>query len=1131
MYGTGEPAPVAENRLDELIAAYLQALQEGELPDRAALVGQHPELAEQLQEFFDDHDWMQRLAGEPVVRHEPLAEDESHQSLKTTLIVAPAARRGRRRGGRTDGADPPGSFGDYDLLDEVGHGGMGVVYKARQCSLNRLVALKMIRFSHLASNEEIERFRSEAELAAGLDHPGIVPIYEVGEVAGQHYYSMALVEGLSLEELLKQDQVFAPQTAAELVRRSAVAIDFAHRRGVVHRDLKPANILLAPVATLSGIRLIINATEQFCEPKVTDFGLAKRAESDSGLTGTGQILGTPSYMSPEQARGDISNVGRVADVYSLGAVLYCLLTGRPPFRAANVLETLKQVIHDEPVPPRQLNSAIPRDLETICLKCLSKSPSRRYDSAQELADDLQRFQNSEPVLARAIGTLERTWKWIRRRPTAATLVVLTLVAALASVGLVVSYAYQVERERILYAAKTMLALQWFQNDEPMRAADLLKTSEPHQRGFEYDFLNRLLNARELPKLNGNAYIDSSQIHGMYKSLGVDLEYSPDGSYLAASMGRGPVLIWDLQTGTEPVKLEGHTEKVQGLAFSSTGRLLATAGREGSIRFWRRSSDDRQSWHPADVASALIPEIGATQPVAEHSTTINSVDFSPDDQHLASAGADGCVRLWDVATGSQIAAQLLGDGPNFDVKDVVFSPDGTLLAAACADGVIRLLDSQKLTNLDELKASTQVIYSLSFDPSGDRLAGAGQDGRIRIWNVRQRQESVFCEGHSAGVVSLAFIRDGKGLISAGAHDQTIKLWEAATGRLVQVVAEDPDGRLSRDFGQIAVHPNGRNVATTSDDNVVRFFTLGHDREARAVKAHAGPVRCIDIRPDGLMASGGEDGQIRLWQRNPIEISQTVLAHSGPVNSVAFSPDGLHFASCGQDKAVRLWNASNGQMLWDNEAHRDAAYAVGFHPDGKLLASSGHDGEIVLWNVADGKILTRHRNRTEYDSNSPASSLAFHPGGGQIAVGGWDGRVVVYSLSGTTLSPEQNLTGHVREVLSVAYSRDGRHLVSGDREGHLIVWDVDRGSKIARLPDSTAAVAGHIGPVTAAVFTDAGNRVISSGWDGLLHVWDIESRQVVLTLNGRHGRSHCTVLTDKDRYFASGHHDGTIMLWGR
>jgi tRNA A-37 threonylcarbamoyl transferase component Bud32 len=305
-------------------------------------------------------------------------------------------------------------FGDYELLEEIARGGMGVVYKGRQVSLNRIVALKMILSGELADQADIDRFHNEAQAAANLKHPNIVAIHEVGQHEGRYYFSMDYVEGQNLADVIRAGPLPA-QKAAEYLKTIAKAVHFAHQRGTLHRDLKPANVL-------------IDSDDQ---PHITDFGLAKRVTGDSGLTATGAVLGTPSYMSPEQASGRQADIGPHSDVYSLGAILYELLTGRPPFCAASAVATLRQVTDNLPTAPHKLNHDVPQDLETVCLKCLEKSPHVRYHSARELAEELTRFLNHEPIQARPASAVRKVDTWMRRRPwaitAAASVVVLVLV--------------------------------------------------------------------------------------------------------------------------------------------------------------------------------------------------------------------------------------------------------------------------------------------------------------------------------------------------------------------------------------------------------------------------------------------------------------------------------------------------------------------------------------------------------------------------------------------------------------------------------------------------------------------------------------------------------------------------------
>ncbi len=346
--------------------------------DRSALLTEHPEIAHSLCAFFDDHDRM-------VARR---SVDGTEETLDSVRHIA---------------ANPSGEqvqcFGDYELIEEISRGGMGIVYKARQRRLNRIVALKMILTGELAGPEEVLRFHSEAEAAAQLDHPGIVPIHEIGEHQGQHFYSMGFIDGQSLADQLRPGPL-SPNHAAALLIKIAIAVDYANAQGVIHRDLKPANILI----------------DSDGKPRVTDFGVAKRMEGNSDLTRSGQILGTPAYMPPEQAACRLDQIGPTTDVYSLGAILYATLTGRPPFESASPVDTLMQVLEGEPTLPSKRQAGIPRGLESICMKCLEKKPVDRYATAGQLADDLRRFLQSEPIAARPADIGQRLRRWGRREP-------------------------------------------------------------------------------------------------------------------------------------------------------------------------------------------------------------------------------------------------------------------------------------------------------------------------------------------------------------------------------------------------------------------------------------------------------------------------------------------------------------------------------------------------------------------------------------------------------------------------------------------------------------------------------------------------------------------------------------------
>jgi tRNA A-37 threonylcarbamoyl transferase component Bud32 len=419
----------SDDRLDEVIASYLEAVQRGESPDRDEWLARHPDLVGELAAFLADHDRMQKVVGPPQPTAEvtlsstdgpigPATPPPTH-GVEDSTTLAPGEQTAPALGTKVR------YFGDYELLEEIARGGMGVVYKARQRTLNRIVALKMILAGQLADADDVRRFHVEAEAAAQLDHPGIVPIFEVGQYEGQHYFSMGYIEGQSLAAKVAREPM-EPRAAAELVRTVAEAVEYAHQKGVVHRDLKPENVLLDAAG----------------HPRITDFGLAKQVQGDSHLTGTGQILGTPSYMPPEQAAGKVDEIGPAAEVYALGAMHYRLLTGRPPFHAANPLDTLLQVLNQEPVALRQLNHGVPLDLETIALKCLEKNPQRRYGSARELSEELQRWLDGKPILARPVGHAERMVRWCKRNPVIAGLLAAIAISLVGGAALSTNFAIE-----------------------------------------------------------------------------------------------------------------------------------------------------------------------------------------------------------------------------------------------------------------------------------------------------------------------------------------------------------------------------------------------------------------------------------------------------------------------------------------------------------------------------------------------------------------------------------------------------------------------------------------------------------------------------------------------------------------
>jgi serine/threonine protein kinase len=726
---------------------------------------------------------------------------------------------------RLDGAAR--RVGNYEILGEVGRGGMGVVYKARQVGLNRLVALKMILTGADAGPQERARFRTEAEAAARLQHPNIVQIYEVGEHDGRPFLSLQFVDGGSLDELLTGTPWPAAESA-RLVQTLARAMHHAHQQGIVHRDLKPANILLSgrheslsreesgsdtsePVTRSARVAALPSRLNSGV-PKITDFGLARRLLPDGrtrpALTASGAIVGTPAYMAPEQAVGDAKQIGRATDVYALGAILYELLTGRPPFQGVSVLETLEQVRTQEPVPPSRLLPKLPRDIETICLKCLHKEPARRYESAADLADDLARFQRGKPVHARPTPAWEKTMKWVKRRPAVAGLLFLLIIVIVVSLTTVTVLwrktaaalnTAEEERDKTATALAANLVTEanrdWLAND--MDAARRhLEECPPAYRDRQWRYLHRVSHACLI--VLGSVQPTEGKI--------TSVAWSRNGRHVAANPSGDPVKVWVAATGDECFKLAGHSHWVAKLAFNPDGRLVSvswprsnpSASRNLEVKTWEMEqgrevgaftmplsvsngalSADGQRLAVAGRSKLTLVDISdrtAVATIGDQPTSIQSVTLSGDGRVLAWRSDSETIQIWDTVAKAAVD-QLL---PGQDLRCLALSPDGSRLAVGGFErvreiGVTRIFEYRTGRELAVLRGHTNPITCAEFSPDGRRLATASGDKTVIVWDVETGRELFTFRGHFGSVWALAFSPDGTRLASGGG-DATVRIWD-------------------------------------------------------------------------------------------------------------------------------------------------------------------------------------------------------------------------------------------------------------------------------------------------------------------------------------------------------------------
>jgi predicted Ser/Thr protein kinase len=622
----------------------------------------------------------------------PFAPTESGEGPAQAKTVVEASSRGKmdeatnRMSGWGQG--PPSDqveLAGYEILRELGRGGMGVVYLARQVSLNRAVALKMVLAGAQARGDELARFRIEAEAAAKLQHPNLVQIYEVGEYQGRPYFSLEYVEGGNLDDRFG-GQPQPPISAAALVEKLARAMHYAHQRGIVHRDLKPANVLL----TLAG------------EPKITDFGLAKQLGSEAGLTHTGAVMGTPSYMAPEQAEARHAEVGPATDVYALGAMLYEFLTGWPPFIAETSWGTIERLLREEPVPPRRLQPNVPRDLEIICLKCLEKDPRRRYTTAEELADDLQRFREGEPIRARPAPVWERAWKWVRKRPALAAAFA---VGAILAFGLVAALViHDVQTQAINEANRERLVR--------------LMVANGVRYQNEGDWFDALLWFAEALRLDPGT-LESEEMHR--RRLGSLLYECP-----------------------RLTKFWIHDSAVRHATFSEDGRLVATAGDDAIARVLNlRDGSD------------------ATPPLP-HESPVRLVSFRPDASLLATVSHQGLLRIWEVPEGRLRGEPI--SAPAGKIRDIAWRPDGERLAAACDDGKVRIWNVRSMRAIEAPLDHGDPVSAVAYSANGRWLASRGGSS-VRLWHADSHQSAAPAWHHDAPIRFFAFDAQSRHFASA------------------------------------------------------------------------------------------------------------------------------------------------------------------------------------------------------------------------------------------------------------------------------------------------------------------------------------------------------------------------------
>ncbi|MDY3554938.1 protein kinase [Gemmata sp. JC717] len=1017
----------------------------------------------------------------------------------------------------------------YDILSVVGTGGMGIVYEARHRELNRRVAIKMLRGESLAP-EFRERFRAEAETIAKLQHPNVIQVFEVGTVepaAGElhpiPFIALEFVDGGSLASKTRSPQ--APDYAARTVTTLARAVHAAHQIGVIHRDLKPANVLLGHDG----------------EPKIADFGIAKQIAPASGpqpRTQTGVVLGTPEYMSPEQFEGEAAPA---ADIYALGVILYQLLTGVVPFKGAAFADTIRLALHQEPVLPRRLQPGVPRDLETVCLKCLEKQPDKRYPTAAALADDLERWLDGRPILARRLGPLGRTARWGRRNPALAALSVVTVLVAVAALaGVMWSWddarwnEKQAKDHMEIARTNELWAAEHARRAQAEAAKNLEAAAKERWERYRVSLMAasgglRLHDVRtarwaldEAPPDHRDwvwnvlvAQLDRSRhVLGGPDAPICYAQFSANGRWLLATDPNRQLTVWDLTTRERRGPFPGPAAPHHALVADS-GAMVAYATNDHGL-------------------ALLDPRTGRVRVLSGHTAKIHVIQFIANGSELVTGSEDRTARIWNVETGRETHRLRVPDGT---ALPLVFSPDGEVAGARWASSDPPTFWGVRSGRpVGRIDPRAEPMFAYRFSPDGKRIVSSGWHPQtaMDVWEVATGQRGARLEGHENQVSDTAFSPDGR-LLASCSMDRTVRVWDIgpdARGEKREAVhvLEGHTGWIQR----VAFNPDGTRLLSASDDRTLRYWDVKRGKLVAVLRGHSSEVNsgAFHIDPGtgtALIASHASDDTVRLWDVWSAENDYALRGHGSYVYSAAFFPDGDRIASAGWDDTARVWDARTGkEVLKLEHGNIGIVSSVAVHPKGQLIATLGRKhndpsavGGVRLWDAGTGKLL---HVWPLSNADFRDSRVTFSPDGTLLAAGTPDGRVRLWDV--TTRRAAAVLEGHAFAVCDVAFSPDGKQLASAGhhRDGSVRVWDVATGKPLAVLKPGADFRDG----VLALAWHPNGKSLAAGSSDGSVRIWDVATEKLLGEL--KHGSDVYGLAFSPDgKLLATGAADNLIRLW--
>jgi WD40 repeat protein/predicted Ser/Thr protein kinase len=1034
----------------------------------------------------------------------------------------------------------PRAFGAYELLEEVARGGMGIVYKARQTHVNRVVAVKVMAAGQFAAPDFVKRFRTEAEAAASLDHPNIVPIYEVGECEGQPFFSMRFLEGGSLAGSNREFRI-PDRQVARLVAKLARAVHYAHQRGILHRDIKPGNVLLDAQG----------------EPQLTDFGLAKLVEKDSTLTRTMAMLGTPSYMSPEQARGEAKQLTTAVDVYGLGAVFYELLTGQPPFAGGTTMQTVRQVLEKEPRRPSAIRPGIDRDLETICLKCLEKDPGRRYGSAEALGDDLDRWERNEPVVARrpnAFYMLQKAW---RRNKLACSAAIAVVLALLVGLSLASTAWRQAKRERDeAIDARAGETAQRRAAESARTQAEQAQTVAAQQRDLAQERLHEAELARRLVDAANERLTRDLFVREWQETENL-LQQSKLASALAwfaraarnhpddhAVVNRLLSILSENNFAVPCCRPLDHGAPVTSCVLSADGRKLITAAGDGLVRIWPVGEPRRPLVLTNQFHAPLVGFLARDKRLlVVDDESVSLWELSGERARFQSAKRVGSPRLATTSDGRFVALNSEADGPRVwdtaelhplgpqlqDAEDklrvLCLSPDGRYLFGAGASPGAVAWEVSSGRRVWEAATGPAIasggvdnfVESAEMHPGGELVALSHPEGRLTVWKFEPSTEqrmplkSVKQPLHEIRAPSLVsafcFAESGRRLVMA-TYEGFLQLDDSAPGELRPILLE-PGGHAS----SVRLSLDGRYLATGSADGTARVWDIRMSLPQAITFTNGFSVWDVKFSPDSswFVMAGSDAVEIR-------DASTGTLRRRLPANDFVtrldVSRDGRRIVASTEGGTARVWDSVTGALVSPIIRFPHNIQYVEFSADGRWFIATAPGKIVWVYNTESGTLAMPPMTNA-----APVVSAHFSPDQRSMVTATHEGFLEFWSLPEVV---ERGVPARHKDLIwDVRFGPDGKSILTASRDHTAVVWDFNTGSKLREFR--------HDLGVFNASYSQDGRRIITGSASHAAQIWDVESGRRISELMRHAGGVWYGEFSSDDRVVVTGDDQGNARLW--